>query len=278
MFYPDRKGAHLLFPVPPVCKRTGALSMAYNSGRDAVRVLQNRCGGVPEVNVSGEMILYGDEEKHNGYLAAPEGGGPGVLVLHAWWGLNDIFKSVCDRLAAEGYVAFAPDLFQGRVASTIHEAKKLVEIADSEWSEFIGEAADEAVDVLLHRSQSPRIGVIGFSFGAAWASVLAAMRPANVVAVVLFYGAYAPDLTPATAAFLGHFAENDPYEPRVGMDELQSALKAVGRPATFYVYEGTGHWFFEPDRRDAYNPEAAQLAWERTLAFLAEQLRSPLPQ
>lgn len=223
--------------------------------------------------MSGEMARYGKGQEHNGYLAAPAGGGPGVLVLHAWWGLNDTFKSVCDRLAAAGYTAFAPDLFEGRVAKTVDEAQKLVEVAESEWSEHIQAAASEAVDFLVRRSRGPRIGVMGFSFGAAWASVLAAMRPANVVAVVLFYGAYAPDLTPATAAFLGHFAETDPYEPREGMDDLQSALKAVGRPATFHIYEGTTHWFFEPDRPEAYNPQAAQLAWERTLAFLAEQLQ-----
>jgi carboxymethylenebutenolidase len=221
----------------------------------------------------GVMTRYGTKLAYNGYLAAPASGGPGVLVLHAWWGLNDTFKSVCDRLAAEGYVAFAPDLFQGRVAKTIDEAKGLVAVADSEWSEHIQAAAGGAVDFVARRSSGPRIGVIGFSFGAAWASVLAAMRPANVAAVVLFYGAYAPDLTPATAAFLGHFAENDPYEPREGIEELQATLKAVGRPATFHIYEGTTHWFFEPDRREAYNAQAAQLSWARTLAFLAEQLR-----
>jgi carboxymethylenebutenolidase len=193
-------------------------------------------------------------------------------VLHAWWGLNDTFKSVCDRLAEAGYTAFAPDLFKGRVAKTIDEAQELARTAETEWTEHVEAAASEAVDFLVRRSRSQRIGVIGFSFGGAWASVLAAIRPANVAAVVLFYGAYAPDLTPATAAFLGHFAENDLYEPREGMEELQAALKAVGRPATFYTYDGTMHWFFEPDRPEAYNPAAAQLAWERTLAFLAEQL------
>jgi carboxymethylenebutenolidase len=223
--------------------------------------------------MSGEMTRYGEGEKYNGYLATPAGGGPGVLVLHAWWGLNDTVETVCDRLASEGYVAFAPDFFQGQVATTIDEAKKLSGTAESERADDIEAAATQAVDFLARRAYGPHIGVIGVSFGAAWASVLAAMRPANVAAVVLFYGSYAPDLTTMRAAFLGHFAENDAYEPREGMEELQAALKAAGRHATFYVYEGTTHWFFEPDRPEAYNPEAAQLAWERTLAFLAEQLR-----
>jgi carboxymethylenebutenolidase len=219
------------------------------------------------------MIRYGEAEKYGGYLSAPSGGGPGVLVLHAWWGLNDTVKTVCDRLASEGYVAFAPDFFEGQVATTIDDAKKLSGAAESERSDDLEAAGTQAVDFLSQRASSPRVGAIGFSFGAAWASVLAAMRPANVAAVVLFYGSYAPDLTPVTAAFLGHFAENDAYEPREWMEALQAALKAAGRPATFYVYESTKHWFFEPDRPESYNPKAAELAWERTLAFLAEQLR-----
>ena len=113
-----------------------------------------------------------------------------------------------------------------------------------------------------------------FATSAAWANVLSIAYPQNVRAVVLFYGAYAPDFTRATAAYLGHFAEVDEWEPREGVDELRAALEAAGRPVTFHFYPGTGHWFFEPDRPDAYQPEAAQLAWDRTLAFLAEQLHS----
>ena len=76
------------------------------------------------------------------------------------------------------------------------------------------------------------------------------------------------DFSASRADYLGHFAENDPYETQANVDSLETSLRRVGRPVTFYRYPGTGHWFFEPDRTEAYNAAAASLAWERTLAFL----------
>lgn len=219
--------------------------------------------------MAGEMIRYGAAGRFSGYLAAPAGGtGPAVLVLHAWWGLNDTFKALCDRLAAEGFLAFAPDMFNGRIAATVDEAMNMGDVREADYVE---EAALAAVRYITQR-QPGGIGVVGFSFGAAWAIVLSKLFPEDVRAVVLFYGAYAPDLSAAKAAFLGHFAEVDEWEPREGVEELRGALEAAGRPVAFHFYPGAGHWFFEPDRPDAYQPEAAALAWARTLAFLREQL------
>ena len=96
--------------------------------------------------------------------------------------------------------------------------------------------------------------------------------PSQIRSVVLFYGTGGGDFSSSRAAYLGHFAENDPYEPKANVDELEETLKNAGRPVTFYRYEGTGHWFFEPDRTQAYNEAAAKLAWERTVEFLR---RSP---
>jgi carboxymethylenebutenolidase len=235
-----------------------------------------------EAQMDGQMVRYGEGEVHSGYLALPKGGvGPGVLVLHAWWGLNDFFKSVCDRLAAEGYVALAPDFYGGKVVDTADEATRLSEAADRA---VMQEGILEAAVRFLVRQPGIRpigIGVIGFSMGAAYALALAGLRPNTVRAVVLFYGTYIPDFSAATAAFLGHFAEHDEWEPAAGVAALQAALMEAGRPVTFYFYTGTGHWFFEANRPDTYRPEAAQLAWQRTLAFLAEQLGEkdePLPR
>jgi carboxymethylenebutenolidase len=88
--------------------------------------------------------------------------------------------------------------------------------------------------------------------------------------VVLFYGTGGDEFGRSKATYLAHFAENDPFEPQASVDELEQALKQAGRPVMFYRYSGTGHWFFEPDRTDAYNREAATLAWERTLTFLKQ--------
>ena len=202
-----------------------------------------------------------------GFLAAPKAGqGPGVLVLHAWWGLNDTFKAVCTRLAGSGFVAFAPDLYHGKVADTVADTEKLGQALDARHIEVKAEIADAAR--FLDERTGRGLAVIGFSMGAYYALQLAAAEPERIRSVVLFYGTGPADYARSSAAYLGHFAENDPYEPESNVAELEQSLKTAGRPVTFYRYAGTGHWFFEPDRPDAYNQAAAILAWDRTLAFL----------
>jgi carboxymethylenebutenolidase len=206
----------------------------------------------------------------DGYLAAPHGGsGAGVLVLHAWWGLNDTIKGVCDRLAAEGFTAFAPDLYHGKLAHTIPDAEAAVQGFNADPAPAQADIAT-AIEFLQGRAAPAGQGlaVIGFSFGAAFALDAAATRPDAIRQVVLFYGTSGGDFSRARAAYQGHFAENDPYEPAAGVDELAETLQSAGRTVSFYRYPGTGHWFFEPDRPEAYNPAAANLAWERMLAFL----------
>lgn len=209
-------------------------------------------------------------QQPDGYLALPPAGsGPGVLFLHAWWGLNDTVKAICDRLAEAGFVVFAPDLYHGKIADTIPEAEALGSALDANHLQAKAEIA-EAARFLDERSGQPERGlaVIAFSLGAYYALHLAAADPERIASVVLFYGAGGGDFSRSRAAYLGHFAEHDEYEPPASVAELEEELRRAGRPVTFHVYPGTGHWFFEPDRPDAYNPEAARLAWERTLAFL----------
>ncbi len=210
------------------------------------------------------------QKQPNGYLTLPPTGiGPGVLVLHAWWGLNDTIKAFCTRLAEAGFVVFAPDLYHGRVASTIPDAEALVNALDANHLQAKAEILD-ATRFLLEQVEQPGRGtaVIGFSLGAYYALNLAAADPEHIQSVILFYGVGDADFSRSNAAYLGHFAENDAYESLENVEWLQESLKNAGRPATFHTYPGTGHWFFEPDRADAYNQAAADLAWERTLAFL----------
>jgi carboxymethylenebutenolidase len=108
--------------------------------------------------------------------------------------------------------------------------------------------------------------------GAFYALEMAKSEPEYIRSVVVFYGAGGGDFSAAQAAFLGHFAENDPFEPRSSVDALEEMLRDAGRPVSFYHYPGTGHWFFESDRADAYDPVAGSLAWERTLAFLQKNM------
>ncbi len=207
-----------------------------------------------------------------GYLATPENGsGTGLLVLHPWWGLNDTMKSFCERLAAEGYVVFAPDLYHGKIATTIEGAVALSQELNGEQAKV---DISDAVEFLsgLDAMTRPELGVIGFSLGAYYALGLSVDDPQRVRAVVLFYGTGEGDFAKSRAAYLGHFALTDEYEPESFVQSVEQAIRAAGRPVTFYIYENTGHWFFEQDRAEAYQPAAAQLAWQRTLDFLKATL------
>jgi carboxymethylenebutenolidase len=192
-----------------------------------------------------------------------------VLILHPWWGLNDTIKGICTRLAEVGYIAYAPDLYHGRLATTIAEAEALSGALDT------GPARADvarAADFLSERAAPGGLAVIGFSLGAFFALDVSASDPDRIRAVALFYGTGPGDFTASRAVYQGHFAEADPYEPASYVNDLEASLRKAGRPVTFYRYPGVGHWFFEPDRTDAYNPAAAALAWERTLEFLRDSL------
>lgn len=206
----------------------------------------------------------------DGFLAVPTTGkGPGVLVLHAWWGLNDTIKSFCTQLADSGFIAFAPDLYHGKVADNIAEAEIFGKALDSNFLQAKAEIAEATMFLNERIGQSDRgLTVIGFSLGVYYALDLAAADPKHIHSVVIFYGSGDGDYSSSRAAYLGHFAENDQFEPQSNIDNLEASLKRAGRSVTFYRYSGTGHWFFEPDVSHAYNHAAASLAWDRTLAFL----------
>src|SRR5829696_7486284 len=208
-------------------------------------------------------------EANRAYLAVPDSGaGPGVLVLHAWWGLTPIFTDVCDRLAAAGYVALAPSLYaDGATAATIAEAEALRDAHDEQAvAAPVVQAAAEQLRG-LPAVNGAQFGVIGFSLGAYWALHLSQVRPDDVGAVVAIYGTDDGDYRTARAAYLGHFAEHDDFEPLEAVRALEAKIREAGREVTFYVYPGTGHWFVEPNRPE-YDAGAAELVWERTLAFL----------
>lgn len=210
---------------------------------------------------------------HRAYLALPESrSAPGVLVLHAWWGLTPVFTDVCDRLAAAGYVALAPGLYPGgATAATIVEAEALISGFDeAAVVPPVVLAAAEMVRALSNVTGGP-VGVMGFSMGAYWALDLSQRWPDEVPAAVIFYGTNDGDYDTARAAYLGHFAENDPYESLQAVSALEEKMRAAGRAVSFYVYPGTHHWFVEPNRPE-YDPAAAELAWERTIEFLRQQL------
>lgn len=208
----------------------------------------------------------------SGYLVLPEGhaSGPGVLVLHSWWGLTPFFKQVCDRLADEGFVALAPDLMNGQVADDPAEAQALLAEADMDVVLQLVRSSLFTLRGLPATPEAP-VGVLGFSMGASWALLLASRVPDLVGATVTFYGAQNVDMAPSTSAFLGHYAEHDAYVEEDELTLLEAELRLLEKDVTFHRYPGTDHWFFEADR-PAYDETAAALAWDRTLAFLHTHL------
>jgi carboxymethylenebutenolidase len=221
----------------------------------------------------GEWLRVGPAG-HRAYLAVPDSGaGAGVLVLHAWWGLTSVFTDVCDRLARAGYVALAPSLFPGgATAATIAEAEELRDAHDE--ATVVEPVVLAAAEQLrgLPTVTGAQIGVIGFSLGAYWALRLSQERGDDVGAVVTIYGTDDGDYRTARAAYLGHFAEHDDFEPLQAVRALEEKIRAAGLEVTFHVYPGTGHWFVEPNQPDVYDAAAAELVWDRTLAFLQAQL------
>lgn len=206
----------------------------------------------------------------DGFFALPaSGSGAGILVLHAWWGLNETVKHVCTRLTEVGFVAFAPDLYRGAVADEIAHAETLSSALFSRIDQARVDVAAATAFLRGHASQtSDGLAVVGFSLGAFFALDVSVSAPETIRSVVTFYGTRPGEYERSRAEYLAHFAEVDEFEPASEVEALREALSRAGRPATFYQYPGTGHWFFEPDRHQAYHPMAAELAWERTVAFL----------
>lgn len=214
-----------------------------------------------------EIQLDVNGKKVNAYLASPEKGGKGVLVLHAWWGLKPFFKQLCNRLAEQGFVALAPDLRNGQIAETIEAAQELMNKSDSQ---FTGAVITTAKDHL--RGITPgKLGVMGFSMGAAWALVVASDAPDQIAATVLFYGTEGVEFGKVKSKVLGHFSDNDEWEPYDGVQKMEADMKAAGVDVTICTYPKVGHWFVETDRPE-YDETSALTAWSRTYEFLRNNL------
>jgi carboxymethylenebutenolidase len=198
-----------------------------------------------------------------------------VLVIHAWWGLNHFLRKLCERLADEGFAAYAPDLYAGSVAETVEEASRLRDNLDRKTAD---RAVELALDHLLSQpnlaGSDAAVAVIGFSLGAGFALNLARAKPQRVRAVVLFYGTGAGKFDKVRASIQGHFAQHDDWGAgNEKVAALAARIRSAGLEPQFFTYPGTTHWFFESDRPGAYDKEAANLAWQRTTTFLRSHLQ-----
>src|SRR3989441_1597340 len=224
------------------------------------------------MTMKGRMVEFKVEGgQGKGYLVSPEKPRGVVLVLHAWWGLNDFFKGFANRLASQGFLALAPDLHDGALAKTVEEAKELhSKMAEERVKKIVLGAADYAQS--LPSVSGRKIGVVGFSMGAAWSLLLSTLKPENVGAVVVFYGTYPIDFSKAGASYLGHFAPEDGWEPIGYVRATEEKIRVGGSAVAFHVYPGTKHWVVEENRPVEDNREASNLAWKRTLEFLDSKL------
>lgn len=230
----------------------------------------------------GEMVEFkSNGDTAGGYLALPAtGSGPGVIVVQEWWGLHAQIKGVADRLAGEGFVALAPDLYRGELAQH-DEMDKAGQLMSSLPMDRAARDMSGAVDFLASHSAvtGDGIGAIGFCMGGGLVLVLGTLRPDKIKAVVPFYGVVGfdddghPDWSKLAAPVQGHYGANDDFFPAAKAEALEAGLKSLGKDATVYVYPGTGHAFAnEHDPLGTYDADAAAQAYERAISFLHAQL------
>jgi carboxymethylenebutenolidase len=229
--------------------------------------------------VVGERVQFpGNGTAGVGYLATGEGAGLGVLVLQEWWGVVAHIENVCDRLAAEGFTALAPDLFHGRTVpySEPDEAEKAMMALDMPVAaRELSSAVDFLVDHPAVRGHG--VGVIGFCMGGGLALWLAGLRPDEVRAAVPFYGALPwpdaqPDWDRIEAPVEGHYGEHDDWATPQMAQDIEDELVSRGREVRMFRYPNVGRAFFNDTRPEAYDEDSARQAWVRTLEFLRAKL------
>lgn len=233
----------------------------------------------------GKMISFKrpDGQSVNGYLAEPAQGAkaPGIVVIQEWWGLNNQIKGVADKLAKAGYRALVPDLFRGKVTLEAKEAEHLMTNLD--FGDAAGQDVRGAVQH-LKATGSPKVGVTGFCMGGAL-TLLSAVNVPEVDAAAAWYG-FPPleyvDASKIKAPLLGHYGLDDQFFPIAKVDELEQKLRDAKVKFEFHRYKAK-HAFANEEANEMnlppleYNPEAAALAWKRTMEFLGKHLKKLAP-
>ena len=213
----------------------------------------------------GELIRFGDLE---GYLA--DGGGPGLVVLHEWWGLVPHVKDIADRFQALGYRALAPDLYDGDTADREpDDAEKLMMSLHPDRAVAMAAATVNE----LRRRGCTKVGIIGFCLGGALAiTASGAASPCDVDATVAYYGIWPRrGERTITGPVLIHVAEHEEHNPPALPENFPSWFEGMDN-VEMHIYPGTQHAFFNDTYTESYDAAAAQLSWDRTVAFLAQHL------
>jgi carboxymethylenebutenolidase len=229
------------------------------------------------VDVTNEQVTYATVEGKSveGYLARPKQGETtsGIIVIHEWWGLNDNIRTMTDKLAGQGYVALAVDLYGGRSADDPQQAQQLMQAAMQDPS-----AADsnlrQAYQFLTEKQGIKKVGTIGWCFGGGWSLNTAILLGDKIDATVVYYGRPVTDsdqLEKIQTPILGLYGAEDTGIPVEQVREMESELKALGKTVDIHVYPGASHAFANPSG-NRYQPAAAKDAWTRTVAFFKQYL------
>ena len=222
----------------------------------------------------GEMITYpSDGATGTGYLAVPapkNARGRGVVVIQEWWGLVDHIKRVANKFASEGFHALAPDLYHGATTGSPDEAGKLLMALNIEQAEKDLRGAIKRLGFVTGRP----VATVGFCMGGALSLFAACTNPKDVAACVVYYGGHPKivfDFDSLKAPVLGHWAEDDDFaNPNVARFEAE--LGQRGKAFEFHSYPGTKHAFFNDERPEVYDRDAAVRSWERTIDHLTRNL------
>ena len=211
-----------------------------------------------------------------GYLALPPGGtGPGVIVIQEWWGLTDQIAGVADQFAAAGFVALAPDLYGGRTTHDSDDAARLA--TELPMSRAVGELTGAVDHLLAHEAvRGDAVGAVGFCMGGGFVLALAAAAGEKIAAAVPYYGVISDDeadFRGLRADVLGHYGDQDEMASPARAEEIAERIRTESGAGVEIHRYPAGHAFAnEEDHLGTYDPELAQVAWDRTLGFLRARL------
>ncbi len=232
----------------------------------------------PQREVTAERLAYAevDDEIVYGHFVFPSDmiePLPAVIMIHEWWGLNDNIRAMADRLAAEGYIVLAVDLFGGEAATSPGVARQLMTRA-VENSDSVTSNLEQAYAFVTDTAGAPRVASLGWCFGGGWSLNAALLFPNELDAAVIYYGQVTDSearLAPLEVPILGLFGSEDRGIKLDSVRRFEDTLERLGKEYDIQVYEGAGHAFANPSGNN-FNAEYAEDAWSRTLDFLRGHL------
>lgn len=262
--------------------RANADAMAKEHARDTTAASAG-AEIAPGRAVISENMPYAElgDELVYGYFVAPADMFeplPAVIMIHEWWGLNDNIRAMADRLAAEGYIVLAVDLYGGETAATPAEARNLM-LSVVEDPDSANNNIRDAYKFVSETAGAPRVGSLGWCFGGNWSLNTAQLFPDELDASVIYYGQVTDDedkLRPISSPILGLFAAEDKGIKLASVESFGEALERLRKEHEIHVYPGVGHAFANPTGNN-YDAVAANDAWERTLKFLNAHLSGEEP-